>query len=81
MQQKYEISFHYGQSLATTSLNIFILDVNFDKSTIRLLFLLISSIFTKFSENQKSKFCHQSINCLNFKFLYVWLRESYNVQQ
>ena len=79
MQQKYEIIFHYEQSLATTSLNIFILDVNFDKSIIRLLFLLISFILTKFSENQKSKFCHQSINF--FKFLYVRLRESYNVQQ
>ena len=52
MQQKYEIIFHYEQSLATISLNIFILNVNFDKSTIRLHFLSISFILAKFLDNQ-----------------------------
>ena len=34
-----------------TSLNIFLLDVNFDKSTIKLYFLLISFMLAKFLEN------------------------------
>ena len=51
-----------GQSLATKlivafgykidcSLNIFLLEMNFDKSTIGLHLLLISSMFAKFQEN------------------------------
>ena len=47
--------FCYGQSLTTkfvvTLLNIFLLEVNFDKSTIRLHFLFISSMLAKFLEN------------------------------
>ena len=37
--------------IATTLLNIFLLEVNFYKSTIRLQFFLISSMFTKFLKN------------------------------
>ena len=47
-----------GQSLITKlvitlgyKLNIFLLEVNFDKSTIKLYLLLISSMFAKFQEN------------------------------
>ena len=40
-----------GQNLGTNSLNIFLLEVNFDKSTIGLYLLLISFIFAKFQEN------------------------------
>ena len=59
---------HIGQSLATTSLNIFLLDLIFDKLTIRLHFLIISSILAKFSENQKL-IIMLSTNCLNYNFL------------
>ena len=52
-----------------TLLNILLLGVNFDKSTIGLHFLLISSIIIKFQENQRS-ITMLSIKCLNFKFLY-----------
>ena len=44
---------HIGQSLATTSLNIFLLDLIFDKLTIRLHFLIISSILAKFQEEKR----------------------------
>ena len=44
-------------------LNIFLLEVNFDKSTIRLLLLLISLMLAKFQENKIS------IKFLNYKFL------------
>ena len=43
---------HIGQSLVTTSLNIFLLDLTFDKLTIGLHFFLISFILAKFSEDQ-----------------------------
>ena len=52
----------------TTLFNIFLLDVNFDKSTIGLHFLLIFSILTKFLEDQKL-IAMSSIKYLNFKFL------------
>ena len=48
---------------------IFLLYVNFDKSTIELLFLLITSILAKFLEDQRL-ILMSSIKCLNFKFLY-----------
>ena len=38
----------------TTSLHIFFMDVNFDKFTIRLHFLLIFSILEKFQEFERS---------------------------
>ena len=46
----------------------FLLDVNFDKFTIELHFLLISSILAKFQEDQRS-IAMSSIKCLNFEFL------------
>ena len=42
--------------------------MNFDKSTIRLYFLIISSILVKFQEDKKL-IAMSSIKCLNFKFL------------
>ena len=51
-----------------TSLNIFLLNVNFDKSTIGLYFILIFSIFAKFLEDQRL-IAMLSIKCLNFKIL------------
>ena len=59
-----------GQSLATKlilafgyKLNIFLLEMNFDKSTIGLQLLLISLMLAKFQENKIS------IKFLNYKFL------------
>ena len=52
----------------TTILNILLLNMNFNKSTIELHFLLISSMFAKFPENQRS-IALSSIKYLNFKFL------------
>ena len=49
-------------------LNIFLLDMNFDKSTVELHFLFISSMLAKFQKDQKS-IAMLSIKCLNFKFL------------
>ena len=58
-----------GQNLVTKLItilfNIFLLEVDFDKSTIRLHLVLISSILTKFLENKRS-IVMLSINC---KFL------------
>ena len=51
-----------------TPLNIFLLDVNFNKITIRLHFIFMYSIFAKFSENQRL-IVISSIKCSNFKFL------------
>ena len=51
--------------LVTILFNIFLLEVDFDKSTIRLHLVLISSILTKFLENKRS-IVMLSINC---KFL------------
>ena len=50
-----------------TSLNIFYLDVNFDKSTVRLYYLCIFSILSKFQGDQIS-IVMLSINCLNSSF-------------
>ena len=50
-----------------TSLNIFYLDVNFDKSTVRLYYLCIFSILSKFQGDQIS-IVMLSINCLNLSF-------------
>ena len=50
-----------------TSLNIFYLDVNFDKSTVRLHYLHIFSILVKFKCNQRL-IVMLSINCLNSSF-------------
>ena len=52
----------------TTILNILLLNMKFNKSTIGLHFLLISSMFAKFPENQRS-IALSSIKYLNFKFL------------
>ena len=49
------------------SLNIFYLDANFDKSTVRLYYLCIFSILTKFQCDQIS-IAMLSINCLNSSF-------------
>ena len=50
--------------MATTPSNLFLLDVNFDKSTIELHLIFISSILAKFS---KSKINSYVINQM-FKF-------------
>ena len=49
-------------------LNIFLLDVNFDKFTIELYFLLVSFMVAKFFKNQ-GLLDMSLIKCLNFKFL------------
>ena len=54
--------------MATNPLNIFLLNVNFDKFTIELHFLIISLMFAKFLEDQKSLVA-LLIKYLNFKFL------------
>ena len=51
-----------------TSLNNFLLEVYFDKTTIGLHFLLIPSMFAKFQDNKRS-IGTSLIKCLNFKFL------------
>ena len=56
----------------TTLLNIFLLDVNFDKSTIGLYCLLKSFMLINFVKNQKS-IAISSIKCLNFKFVRIKL--------
>ena len=48
--------------------HIFLLDVNFDKSTIELNFLLVCLMLEKFSKDQRS-ITISLIKCLNFKFL------------
>ena len=53
--------------MATNPLNIFLLNVNFDKFTIELHFLIISLMFAKFLEDQKSLVA-LLIKYLNFKF-------------
>ena len=51
----------FGNKLGvTTPLNIFLLNVNFDKSTIGLNFLLISFIFANFPKDKNQYLCHQS---------------------
>ena len=50
-----------------TSLNIFELNVNFDKFTIRLHYLYIFFMLTKFQGDQRS-IVMSSINCLNSNF-------------
>ena len=54
--------------MTTTLLNIFLLDLNFEKSISGLHFLFISFILAKFLENQKL-IAMSSIKYLNFKFL------------
>ena len=51
--QPYRIAGRYGTELTTLTiiLNIFLLEVNFDKSIIELFFFRISSILAKFLEN------------------------------
>ena len=62
--EKISIKFGYklGGAMTITSFNIFLLDINFDKFTIALNFLLIFSIFAKFLEDPKS-IDMPSINC------------------
>ena len=50
-----------------TPINIFLLDVNFDKPTIELQYLCIFSILAKFQDDQKS-IVMSSINCINSSF-------------
>ena len=52
-----------------TPLNNFLLDVNFDKSTVGLHFLLIPSIPAKSQDDQRS-INISFIKCLNFNFMY-----------
>ena len=52
----------------TTPFDIFLLDVNVDKSIIVLYFLFLSFMLTKFSKDQRS-ITRLSTKCLNFKFL------------
>ena len=66
-----KFSYKIGRNLrlqVTTLFYIFLLDVNFDKYTIGLYFLLISSILAKFLEN-KILIAMLLINYLNCKFL------------
>ena len=49
--------------------NIFLLDVNFEKSIIKLHFLIISSMPENFQKDQRL-IAISLIKCLNFKFLY-----------
>ena len=65
----YDLS--YGQSLAIklVAQYFFLLEINFDKSTIGLHFLSMSFMLAKFLENSKSIAMSSSINCLNCKFL------------
>ena len=53
--------------MITTPLNIFLLNVNFDKSIIELHFLLLSSKLAKFLKDQRS-IPISSIKYLNFEF-------------
>ena len=50
-QKKKKTKFSYKISCSLTLLNVFLLEVNFDKSTIGLHFLLIFFMFAKFLEN------------------------------
>ena len=50
-----------------TPLNILLLDANFDKFTVRLHYLHIFSILTKFQSDQRL-IVMSSINCLNSSF-------------
>ena len=54
--------------MPTTLLNIFLLNVNFDKSIIELHFFFISFMFAKFLKDQRL-IAMLSIKSLNFKFL------------
>ena len=64
--------------MVTILLNIFLLKVNFDKSTIGLYFQLISSILAKFLKNQIS-IAMSSINCLNCIFFSLKLCIKYKL--
>ena len=50
-----------------TPLNNLLLDANFDKSTVRLYYLYIFSMLTKFQGDQKL-IVMSSINCINSSF-------------
>ena len=50
-----------GEGLATTPFNVFLLDINFDKPTIGLNFLPISSIYT-YKISRRSKINKYVIN-------------------
>ena len=50
-KNKKKIKFNYKIDCSLTLFNILLLEVNFDKSTIDLHFLLIFSMFVKFLEN------------------------------
>ena len=57
--------------MATTSHNIFLLDVNFEKSTVKIHFLRIFSMFPKFSEDQKSIYSYVIIQMLKSQVFVV----------
>ena len=56
------------QTIATTLLNLFLLDMNYDKSIIELPFLLLLSMLAKILKDQ-ILITISLIKCLNFKFL------------
>ena len=56
------------KKLTAILFNIFLLEVNFDKSTIELHFFLYPPYLEKFQDNQRS-IVMLSIKCLNFEFL------------
>ena len=62
-----------------TLLNIFLLKMNFDKFTIGLHLLLISSMLAKFLENQ-NLIVMPLINCLNCKFCSLKLCIKYKLK-
>ena len=53
--------YHILQSLATISFNIFLLDVNFDKSIIRFILFLYPLCFQKFNKINNQQLCHQLV--------------------
>ena len=57
--------------MATTSHNIFLLNVNFDKSTVQIHFLRILSMFAKFSKDQKSIYNYVIIQMLKSQVFVV----------
>ena len=72
--KQYKLGTKFGniyilQLMITTSFNVILLDVNFDKFIFRLYFFFIYSILAKFLKDQIS-ITMSLINYLNFQFLY-----------
>ena len=53
--------YHILQILATISFNIFVLDVNFDKSIIKFILFLYPLCFQKFNKINNQQLCHQLV--------------------